>query len=56
MGRTRTCDIPQLIMPLRSSPDLQLGDDGLLIDGKTGKVVNSLGATRFDVKVRPAGG
>lgn len=33
------------------SADLQLGDDGLLIDGKTGRVVNGLGATRFDVKL-----
>ncbi|GBF99176.1 hypothetical protein Rsub_11621 [Raphidocelis subcapitata] len=31
--------------------DIRLSDDGLLIDGKTGRVINSLGATRFDVKV-----
>lgn len=29
--------------------DLELGADGMLIDGKTGRVVNGLGATRFDV-------
>eukprot|EP00955_Chlamydomonas_euryale_P033417 347701-Chlamydomonas_euryale.AAC.13 len=32
--------------------DLQLTDDGILIDEKTGKQINEFGATRWDVAVR----
>ncbi|GIL84262.1 hypothetical protein Vretimale_15923 [Volvox reticuliferus] len=32
--------------------DLQINEDGFLIDTKTGKVINEMGATRFDVAVR----
>ncbi|GLC37165.1 hypothetical protein PLESTB_000987000 [Pleodorina starrii] len=31
---------------------LQINEDGFLIDTKTGKVINEMGATRFDVAVR----
>ncbi|KAK9816968.1 hypothetical protein WJX72_007598 [[Myrmecia] bisecta] len=31
---------------------LSLNDEGLLVDEKTGKVINEYGATRFDVAVR----
>jgi hypothetical protein len=30
---------------------LSINDQGLLIDEKTGKVINEMGATRFDVAV-----
>lgn len=32
--------------------DLRISEDGFLIDGKSGKVINEFGATRFDVSVR----
>ncbi|GIL62753.1 hypothetical protein Vafri_16931 [Volvox africanus] len=32
--------------------DLHINEDGFLIDTKTGKVINEMGATRFDVAVR----
>lgn len=30
---------------------MRLGDDGRLVDGRTGQVINGLGASRFDVAV-----
>ena len=55
-AHVRTCrsELPCSGSPCLFCPDpsdLKLGDDGLLIDGKTGRVVNSLGASRFDVAV-----
>jgi hypothetical protein len=30
---------------------MRLGDDGRLVDGKTGRAINGLGASRFDVAI-----
>lgn len=35
-----------------SPTDLVITDEGLLMDQKTGEVINQFGATRFDVAVR----